>query len=71
MVYIGDEDAAFGNVKLPDMKNLPWYERVLAWGKIVWNYRSMVDKPFFSVLDDAGLLSYHNRDMSKKGVSQL
>ena len=25
---------------------------MLAWAKMIWNYRAMIDKPFFSVLED-------------------
>ena len=60
LVFVGDEDASFSSIKIPDMKNLQWHERILAWGRIVWNYRSMVDKPFFSVLDDFVTLIQHN-----------
>ena len=55
LVYIGE------TFKVPDTKNLKWHERVLVWGNLIWNLRSMLGKPFFSVVDDFVHLIEHNK----------
>ena len=65
LIYIGDETASLSSVKIPDMKNLRWHEGILAWGKIIWNYKSMIDGPFFSVVDDfIALTERHHFDVA-------
>ena len=34
------------------MKNLAWPERILRFANILWNYKSLVEKPFFGMLED-------------------
>lgn len=57
LLHLGPEDATFESFKIPDMKNLPWYKKIAAWTDILWNYRRMLDKPFFGMVEDfQGLL---------------
>ncbi|CAE7438093.1 UGT84A3, partial [Symbiodinium microadriaticum] len=65
LIYIGDETASLSSFKVPDMKNLRWHECILAWGKIIWNYKSLIDGPFFSVVDDfIALTKRHHFDVA-------
>jgi len=52
LVYWGTDDWSVSGMKIPDMKQIPWWKQPLVWGDAIWNYRDMVDKPFFAMLDD-------------------
>ena len=63
LVYMGDESASVSSVKFPDMKNLRWHERIPVWGRMIWNGRSLLERPLVSMLDDfRGLLEQNKFD---------
>lgn len=61
LLHLGPEDSTFESFKIPDMKNLPWYKKIAAWADILWNYRRMLDKPFFGMVEDFRSLIQQNR----------
>ena len=65
LVFLGDESASVSAVKFPDMKNLRWYERIPVWSRMIWNGRSILEKPLLSMLDDfLGLLENNKFDVA-------
>ena len=54
MVYLGTKDWSFDTLFSGaeyDIKNLPWYKKLIAFAKILWSYRESMEAPFFSMTD--------------------
>eukprot|EP00434_Breviolum_minutum_P026702 symbB.v1.2.023601.t1/scaffold2170.1/size90759/5 len=65
LLHLGPEDATFEAFKIPDMKNLQWHQKITGWIHILWNYRSLLDKPFFGMVEDFEvLLKQQNFDVA-------
>lgn len=52
VVHFGQEQWSIASMFNPDIKNMPWYEKILAIAEHMWKYRDMLDRPLCSMLED-------------------